>query len=59
MDDDPGASLQYRHQILQYLDAVLIRPIMEDGPEEVYIRLNGLRFKEVTGKLVRRTTEKT
>lgn len=57
MDDDPGARLQHRHQVLQYLDAVLIRPVMKDGAEEVYICLNWLRLEEVTERLVRRMME--
>jgi hypothetical protein len=40
--------LQRRYQILQNLDAVLVRPVVEDSAEEIYLcTLNGLRREEV------------
>jgi hypothetical protein len=59
MDDNPGAGLQRRHQALQDFDTVLVRPVMKNGPEEVYIRLNWLRIEEVTRRQVKRMTEGT
>ena len=53
MDDDPGTLFQRRDEHLQDLDAVLVRPIVEDGAEVVHVCLNRLWCEEVAASKVK------
>jgi hypothetical protein len=49
MDHDAGASLKSRDEILEYLDAVLIAPVVEYRTEIVHVGCDRLRCEEVAG----------
>lgn len=53
MNDDPGTLFQSRNEHLQNLDAVLVRPIMEDGAEVVHVCLDRLWREEVAASKVK------
>lgn len=53
MDDDPGTPFQSGDEHLQNLDAVLVRPIVEDGAEVVHVCLDRLRREEVAASKVK------
>jgi hypothetical protein len=52
MDDYPGTLFQSRGEFPQDLDAIRIRPIMENGTEIVDIRRDRLRSEEVAASIL-------
>ena len=47
-DEDPGAVLERGDEVLEDLDALAVRPVVQDEAEEVGVRaLDGLRLEEV------------
>ncbi len=53
IDDNPGASLQRRDQLLEDLRSEVIRPIMQDHPQEIDVgAIDRLLFEEVMGLAV-------
>jgi len=52
MDDYSGTLFKSRGELLENRDAVLVRPIMENGTEVVDICRDRLRGKEVAASIV-------
>lgn len=52
MDDYSGTLFKSRGELLEDLDAVLVRPIMENGTEVVDICRDRLRCEEVAASIV-------
>lgn len=48
MYNDPGPWTEHRYQVLKDLNAILVRPVVEDGSEEIYVYDDGLGSEEVT-----------
>jgi hypothetical protein len=48
MNKDPRAIFESWDQTPKYVDAVFVRPVVEDGPEEVDVCADGLLGEEVT-----------
>jgi hypothetical protein len=48
MNKDPRAVFESWDQTPEYVDAVFVRPVVEDGPEVVDVCADGLLGEEVT-----------